>query len=387
MALQYSASCLAASHVDPRLQRVVLRRILKQVSRSFYLSLVVLPSSVRNQVSLAYLFCRAADTLADTRMLPYDERLRMLQVFRRQFRLPAPVGEEITQLQSVVLPHQGTEGEQHLLRHLPECFQLLHGLVVTDQQLIRDLVLTLTRGMEMDLSCFPPETTGTVQALPDMAALDRYTYYVAGVVGEFWTKIHAEHLPVLRRQDVPSLCALGVRFGKGLQLTNILKDVGRDLENGRCYLPTQLLQAVQVAPSELRHQETGPRTRPVLSALVRYTLTHLDQAREYIHRLPRRTVRLRLSCMWPLLFAVQTLEVICTSEALFDPQARVKITRRAVYQTMLWSLCCLGSRRVFAWYYARLRQRLLCVLEALGEPLELITAPLGEPAVESESEV
>ncbi len=386
MALSLSASSLAAHHVDPRLQRVVLRRILKQVSRSFYLSLVVLPASVRRQVSLAYLFCRAADTLADTRMLPYDERLRVLRVFRRQFRLPAPVAEEIIELQNMVLPHQGTAGEQHLLRYLPECFQLLQGLAVADQQLIRELVLTLTRGMEMDLSCFPPESAGTVQALPDVAALDRYTYYVAGVVGEFWTKIHAAHLPVLRRQDVPSLSALGVRFGKGLQLTNILKDIGRDLENGRCYVPTQLLQTVQVAPHELRNPANDPRMRPVLSALVRYTLTHLDHAHEYIHRLPRRTVRLRLSCMWPLLFAVQTLEVICMSEALFNPQARVRITRRAVYQTMLWSLWCLVSRRGFTWYYTQMRQRLLRAFKAWGEPIECISAPLGDPAVESETE-
>jgi farnesyl-diphosphate farnesyltransferase len=360
---------------------------LKQVSRSFYLSLVVLPSSVRRQVSLAYLFCRAADTLADTRILPYDKRLQMLQVFRRQFRVSVPSAEEIAQLQSVLLPHQGTVGEQHLLRYLPECFQLLQELAVTDQKLIRELVVTLTRGMEMDLSCFPPETAGSVQALPDIAALDRYTYYVAGVVGEFWTKIHLEYLPALCHQDVPSLCALGVRFGKGLQLTNILKDLGRDLENGRCYLPAQLLQAVQVAPDELRNLTSLPRLYPVLSALVRYTLTHLDHAHEYIHRLPRRTVRLRLSCMWPLLFALQTLEVICTSEALFDPRARVKITRRAVYQTMLWSLCCLVSRRSFVRYYTRFRQRVLGALEAWGDPIEIATAPLGEPAAKSEREV
>jgi len=46
-------------------------------------------------------------------------------------------------------------------------------------------------------------------------------------------------------------CALlrdGVRFGKGLQLVNILRDLPRDLRQGRCYLPTERLARVQLTP-------------------------------------------------------------------------------------------------------------------------------------------
>ena len=50
-------------------ERTLLRDILRHVSRSFYLSLIVLPKAVRQQVSMAYLFCRAADPMADTDML------------------------------------------------------------------------------------------------------------------------------------------------------------------------------------------------------------------------------------------------------------------------------------------------------------------------------
>jgi farnesyl-diphosphate farnesyltransferase len=356
----------AVAPLTPRAERVLLRQLLKKVSRSFYLSLIVLPRCVRTQVSLAYLFCRTADTIADTRILPPTERLQALDVFRRQFLLDAPAFDELGQLGDKLLPHQGGQGERQLLQHVADCFRLLLHLSVPDQRLIRDLVGTLTRGMEMDLTHFSADAADTVaevRALPDLAALDLYTYYVAGVVGEFWTKIHAIHLPALQRQKVHLLCDLGIRFGKGLQLTNVLKDLGRDVHNGRCYLPQTQLQAFHINAQELLQPATLAKLHPLLSALIWYTLEHLDRARDYILCLPRRTLRLRLSCMWPLLFALQTLAVISRSEVLLQPQARVKMSRQAVYRTMACSLACLVSPRFFVWYYTRLRKRLIALLD------------------------
>ena len=52
----------------------LLGSLLRQVSRSFYLSLAVLPRSLREPIGLAYLLARAADTIADTRLIPRDDR-------------------------------------------------------------------------------------------------------------------------------------------------------------------------------------------------------------------------------------------------------------------------------------------------------------------------
>jgi len=51
------------------LKQALLRDLLKRVSRLFYTTLVVVPADVRDQVSLAYLFARAADTIADTELI------------------------------------------------------------------------------------------------------------------------------------------------------------------------------------------------------------------------------------------------------------------------------------------------------------------------------
>jgi farnesyl-diphosphate farnesyltransferase len=348
---------------DASVERLLLRHILRRVSRSFYLSLVILPRSVRSQVSLAYLFCRTADTIADTRILPQPERMRALETFRSQFRQEVTDFEALAHIQAVLQPHLAQEGEGYLLQHLDDCFRLLMKLEATDRHLIRQLVLALTRGMEMDLTHFPGETAATACALPDMVSLDHYTYYVAGVVGQFWTDVHVRHVAAFRPTDHTALCDMAIRFGKGLQMTNILKDIGKDLHNGRCYLPATELAALGVRVGELTEGRALRRIRPLLRTLMWQTLAHLDRARDYVLRLPWRAFRLRVSCMWPLLFAVQTLEVVQQADRLLDPRAPIKISRGTVYRSMFVSLWCLVVPRLFVAYYHRLRHRLVSLLE------------------------
>ena len=351
-------------------EAVLLGRTLKKVSRSFYLSLIVLPRAVRRQMGLAYLFCRAADTIADTRILPYPERLPALHAFRAQFQEGSPSRLAIDHLQQMVQhrsPQQACAGEHQLLLRLPDCFRIYSRLSSDDQHLVKGLVLTLTRGMEMDLTCFPGDTPAALRALPDMASLERYTYYVAGVVGEFWTMLCSANLRAFQHHpNSQRLNGLGRRFGQGLQLTNILRDIGKDLQDGRCYLPADELQRLGLQVHDLLDPTSLRQVRPLITSLIRCALERLDDASCYVQSLPRRALRVRLSCMWPLLFAVQTLEAVCRSEGLLSHQERVKISRQAVYRTILRSLWCSICPSGFPRYYASQRQRLKHALSSTG---------------------
>src|SRR5262249_7297545 len=125
-------------------EKVVLQHILKNVSRSFYLSLRVLPGSVRQQVSLAYLFCRVADTIADTTIFPRCQRLQILRAFRQQFLLVTPSFDDLKKLQAALRPQRTQQEAHQLFCHLPTCFHLFVRLSEVDRQLVRELVLTLT---------------------------------------------------------------------------------------------------------------------------------------------------------------------------------------------------------------------------------------------------
>src|SRR5262245_39129827 len=289
---------------EPTAETVLLQRVLPQVSRSFYLSLRVLPRSVRPAIGLAYLFCRAADTIADTAVLPRDLRHAYLERYRTAFTEDDPAA--MKDIHRHLSDHQSHPSVRELLVWLPDCFRLLAAQALEDRHRIRDLVLTLTQGMQMDLSVFPAESDGKVVALATREDLNRYTYFVAGCVGEFWTRTAVAHLPALRSWDVTGMAAKGVRFGKGLQLTNILRDLAQDLHIGRCYLPQVELATLSVQPEELLNPATLARVRPLVDELLDLTLSHYREGWSYTLAIPRREWRLRLACAWPLLIGVAT---------------------------------------------------------------------------------
>ncbi len=222
-----------------------LNNLLKATSRSFYRTLAVLPAAVRPQISLAYLLARAADTIADTELVSVPARLQALEALRGRILGETTAALEFGQLQQgCALP-----AEKILLERIEEALQLLGALPEDDRLLVREVLRVIISGQTLDLTRFPKAAPGApVTALQTEAELDDYTYRVAGCVGEFWTKICQLHLLPRPTADDAVFLRDGIRFGKGLQYVNILRDLPRDLRKGRCYLPSQTLAAAGLIP-------------------------------------------------------------------------------------------------------------------------------------------
>jgi farnesyl-diphosphate farnesyltransferase len=328
------------------------------VSRSFYLTVAVLPSDVRDQVGLSYLFARAVDTIADTDLIDRSRRLLYLKQFRHQFAGEAIHWEEVRSIQTALLPHQTQSAERILLMRLEDCFRLYQECTAEDRQRIRSLMVTLPNGMEMDLTKFPGDSAATLTALQTLEDMDQYIYYVAGCVGEFWTAMMCAHKPSLAHWDVAHMSAIGIRFGKGLQLTNIVKDLPRDLRRGRCYVPLDLLKEAGLAAADLLQKENVTRFRSVLSRLLKIAVDHLDQGWAYTMSIPRWETRLRLSCMWPILLAGETLKRVAISPDILDPAVNIKVPRSRVYQVMALTTVTGACGYVGTAYWGRLRKQI-----------------------------
>ena len=252
---------------------------------------------MRQPVAVAYLLARAADTIADTRALPPQERLERLLAFRAEVEDPAPFDklrmEAVGRIVSGVRRRGdgASPAETALLDSVGGVFSLLDQAPESDRARIRSVVGTLTGGMELDLTTFPAEDSGVVAALQSAEELDCYTYLVAGCVGGFWTSVAMAHEPRLARWDAGRMSDLGVRFGKALQLTNVLRDVPRDLRNGRCYLPEPELASAGLTPDDLLDPANAGRARPVLTPWIRVALEHFDAAEAYLLATPRRCLR------------------------------------------------------------------------------------------------
>ncbi len=310
-------------------------------------------------MGLAYLFARAADTIADTDLLGREQRLQYLNMFRAQFRGDEVQPQAVQAIQSALLPHQTDSAERVLLQRLPECLALFRQFDQGDRERIRWLMEVLPNGMEMDLTRFPGSSANELTALERPDELDRYTYFVAGCVGEFWTRMVCAHRPAMAHWDVDQMSTIGVRFGKGLQLTNIVKDLARDLHNGRCYVPTQWLDEVDLKPVDLLKPESLPTLRPILLRMIRQAVEHLDQGWLYTMALPRLEIRQRLACMWPILLAGETLKRVAVAPDLLNAIVNVKAPRSVVYRVMALTTFTGGCGYVGTAYWGRLRKQIV----------------------------
>jgi farnesyl-diphosphate farnesyltransferase len=336
----------------------LLHRILKQVSRSFYLTLNVLPDGVRDQMGLSYLFARAADTIADTDLIDRAQRLKYLNTFRSQFQTESVDWEAVREIQTALAPHQKDSGESILLQRLEDCFRLYEEFSSDDRKRIRWLMEVLPQGMEMDLTRFQGDSSKQLTALSTLDELDKYTYYVAGCVGEFWTQMVCAHRPGMTRWNIDEMAPLGVRFGKGLQLTNVVKDIARDLRNGRCYVPETLLAERGLKPQDLLVVANLRRFQPVLSKLIALAMEHLDEGWIYTMSIPVSEIRQRLACIWPILLAGETLKRVAVAEDLLDPSVNVKVPRAVVYRMMAITTLTCANAFVATSYWNHLRNQL-----------------------------
>ncbi|MFA6002809.1 MAG: squalene/phytoene synthase family protein, partial [Elusimicrobiota bacterium] len=281
--------------------------LLRGVSRSFYLSLRILPVPVRKQISLAYLLARASDTVADTKAVSRDLRLDVLR------RMQSGDFKSVPQLAA----GQALPAERMLLERLDECAAALAALEPGDRALISGLLYTIISGQIADLERFPESGSGPVVAIKDDAGLDDYTYLVAGCVGEFWTKICAAHLSAFSALEQQEMLGLGIRFGQGLQLVNILRDMAADLRLGRCYLPL-------AQPERLLDPAAFPEIAAAYQRWLDKALDHLDSGWRYALRVPRSLWRVRLACIWPSWIGLGTVALMRRSNPL-DPAQRVMV--------------------------------------------------------------
>ena len=310
--------------------QALLSSLLRDVSRSFYLTLRVLPRRIRPQIGLAYLLARTTDTIADTGLVPLEQRLSALQSLREHI-LGSPADPVSL---SELAPHQGLPSERVLLERTEESLAILHAMDSADRQRVQEVLEIIISGQELDLRRFAGATEAQIIALQTDRDLDDYTYRVAGCVGEFWTKMCRAHLFPQAELPESEFQEKGVRFGKGLQLINVLRDLPVDLRQGRCYLPAEDLKACGLTPGALLQPENEERLRPCYNRYLELAEAHLRAGWDYTNMIPRGFVRVRLACAWPLLIGKETLGLLRSGRVL-DPHRRIKVTRRQV-RALIW---------------------------------------------------
>jgi farnesyl-diphosphate farnesyltransferase len=227
-----------------------LERLLVASSRTFALAIPLLPEPTRQEVTLAYLLFRIADTFEDASSWPGALRVEALERFATL--LERPDRDEIRAVSRRWAAEVPCEqpGYQELLEQIPLVFDTFLDLSPAAVELVRAHALRTTRGMAGFVHRIGED--GELR-LESLAELRQYCYVVAGIVGELLTELF-----LLDRPDLdPVATALRERsrsFGEALQLVNILKDSASDATEGRRYLPETVDRAevLSLARGDLR---------------------------------------------------------------------------------------------------------------------------------------
>ena len=184
-------------------------KITRQSKSNLALAFVALGRERRRDITTFYAFCRLIDDIADDPQLSLDEKSRRLSKWRESLRSVQPNEPSLS-------------GEIRAL--------------IAKYRLGPEMLEEIIAGVEMDL---------TISQYATFEELRLYCYRVASAVGLVSIEIFG-----YRNADCREYA---IQLGLALQMTNILRDVRKDLENGRIYLPQDDLARFGYSAEALRH--------------------------------------------------------------------------------------------------------------------------------------
>ena len=325
------------------------RELLPAVSRTFALSIRVLPGTLGRAVLAAYLLCRIADTLEDEPTLPAASKAQLLDELARCFDDPT-LADAFPRLVANLTGHAA---HVRLTQHADLVFVLHRSLPIATQIHVRRWVGEMIGGMRKFVLLYPHGIR--IQSVEEYR---EYCYYVAGTVGYLLTDLWHEHVPSVGDRQYAVLREKCRAFAEALQTVNILKDVATDAEQeNSIYIPEDLLRQHGSSHATILSPERLLGTRQALATLVQLAWHDLEGARSYLLLIPRRAVPIRLFCVLPLLFAYATLRDLTRTPQSLARREVVKISRREVKSLTLIGFLVILSNRGLDWLADRAMRR------------------------------
>jgi farnesyl-diphosphate farnesyltransferase len=339
------------SDADPRLPQALRfsREILPAVSRTFALSIKVLPGALGQAVNCAYLLCRIADTIEDEPLLPAPEKAALFDRMLECFDDPASADA----LPALSAHMAGEPAHLRLIHNADLVFVVFRQLDPATREHVKRWVTEMAVGMRKFVLLYPHGIR-----IQTLAEYREYCYYVAGTVGYLLTDLWHEHAPSIGARQYAVLRERSRAFAEALQTVNILKDVATDAEReNSIYIPEQMLAEHGGSHATILAGDKASNTQAAMARLIELAWQDLEHAKDYLLLVPRRAVSIRLFCALPLLFAYATLRDITRSPTALARREVVKISRAEVKSLIVLSFAGVMSNHALDWLARRASQR------------------------------
>lgn len=219
------------------------REVIEKHSKTFSKAFAMLPKQQKQAVWAIYAFCRRVDDIVDEGDHPKAE----LEAFSHEFD---------------AFMEGKLELDDPCWKALDDVFR--HFSI--DPEPYYDMI----KGQRMDLY---PNTIKTKEDLLD------YCYHVASTVGLML-------LPVIAPGRVANLREGAIELGYAMQLTNILRDIGEDMENDRIYIPQDVMDTYGYSYVDLKEKRVNKKFVQMWEDLARDAEMYYDRAMETLPNYP-----------------------------------------------------------------------------------------------------
>ncbi len=296
--------------------------IVNKVSRTFAIGIHVLKGQIKNSVLVGYLLCRIADTIEDDLSLITEDKIYYLEKFqncfsdRNQISFICKIADKLT----------GDESHINLVRNCDKVFRVFESLSFYTKSVLIHWVSEMICGMKKFLR--KHDNKLRIQSLSEFK---EYCYYVAGTVGCMLTDLWKEHALLFNEKLYQSLYKISSKFGEGLQIINILKDIFWDKQKeNSIYIPEEILKRLGSSHENLLNKNFYFQNEIAAKELMFLAQKDLLESVEYVKKIPKINPRIRFFCALPLLLAIGTLNKLKSSDNIISSENKIKISKSEV---------------------------------------------------------
>ncbi len=303
-----------------------LSYLLQNVSRTFALTIPVLPNLLSQQVGISYLLCRACDTIEDDPKLLSTDKISLMSQFIdvlfKRIDCHIWVNELVNKLTFL------NSYEKEVFLDLADIIETLYSYTPEIRSVILKGVWIMSDGMSkyQKVTCIETQND-----------LDHYCYSVAGVVGELLSNLFSINSNY--SHDIKNkLSILSVSFGEGLQLTNICKDIWDDASRGVCWLPIGIKTNITDHDTVSQQLMSLSNIEKIdfIKKQVSITQGHLWNAVRFILTLPKSSYGIRRFCFICVAMAFMTVRNIYKRPTFLNSK-EIKINRSEVKSVLVKS--------------------------------------------------
>ncbi|MFQ5651913.1 MAG: phytoene/squalene synthase family protein [bacterium] len=337
------------------------KSMLPKVSRTFALNIAILKGDLYKATLCSYLLCRILDTVEDTTFKNLEAQEQLLDSFKEMF-LKEDFSEKTIQawVEAFFAAARCRDEENeyyHLIRNTKLIVENFLTLSSASRDAIAQCIAEMASGM-CKMVVRRERENSNLCFLKTIDDLHEYCYYVAGTVGILSTRLFLEYSDYFSRFTLQHMNKPAVSLALGLQITNIIKDCQRDYKRGVCYIPEEMLLSNGLDSENLFESNNREQIQNIVNALVERAANHLYKAMDSILSFPKRAFRIRLSCLWPLILAINTLIEVKDNPNLLSGK-NVKVSRSRVGKLIRRTTILCWSNRALRKYFDGFRRHLV----------------------------